>query len=140
MFCSSCGAEANDTASFCPQCGKPLAHGETSSSQGGSTPYQGQPVRARPEKYQGQPVGARPENVPNYLVQAILVTLFCCLPMGIVAIVFAAQVNGKLQAGDHEGALQASSTAKLWCWISFGSGLVLAGIYLLFFGGMFLLA
>lgn len=131
MFCSSCGAEANDTASFCPQCGKPLAHGETSSSQGGSTSY---------TSYQGQPVGSRPENVPNYLVQAILVTVFCCLPMGIVAIVFAAQVNGKLQAGDHEGALKASSTAKLWCWISFGLGLGLVGIYLLFIGGMFLLA
>jgi hypothetical protein len=63
-------------------------------------------------------------NIPNYLVQAILVTLFCCLPGGIVAIVFAAQVNGKLQAGDVAGARAASDTAKMWCWISFGVGLV----------------
>ena len=44
------------------------------------------------------------ENIPNYLVQAILVTLFCCLPFGVVAIIQAAQVNSKLQAGDVAGA------------------------------------
>ena len=44
--------------------------------------------------------------VPNHLVWAILSTLFCCLPLGIVSIVFAAQVNGKLAAGDVAGALR----------------------------------
>ena len=39
-------------------------------------------------------------QVPNNLVWAILSTLFCCLPAGIVSIVYAAQVNGKLAAGD----------------------------------------
>jgi hypothetical protein len=62
--------------------------------------------------------------VPNYLVQAILTTIFCCLPFGIVAIVFAAQVNGKLAAGDYAGATQTSNQAKMWCWIAFGIGLV----------------
>src|SRR5690242_9892722 len=37
---------------------------------------------------------------PNHLVWSILTTLFCCLPLGIVSIIFAAQVNGKWQAGD----------------------------------------
>ena len=31
------------------------------------------------------------------------VTLFCCLPFGIVSIVHAAQVNGKVEAGDRRG-------------------------------------
>src|SRR5262245_21143379 len=56
---------------------------------------------------------------PNYLPQASLVTLFCCLIPGIVAIVNAAQVNSKLVAGDYEGAQRASDLAKVWCWISF---------------------
>ena len=38
--------------------------------------------------------------VPNHLVWAIAVTIFCCLPAGMVAIVYAAQVNGMLDAGD----------------------------------------
>jgi len=69
------------------------------------------------------------QNVPNYLPQAILTTIFCCLPFGIVAIVYAAQVNSKLAAGDYEGALSASKSAKLWSWISFGSGLAIVVIY-----------
>jgi len=56
-------------------------------------------------------------------VFAILATVLCCLPAGIPAIVYAAQVNGKLQAGDLAGARAASENAKMWCWISFGIGL-----------------
>jgi len=69
--------------------------------------------------------------VPNYLVQAILTTIFCCLPFGIVSIVYAAQVNGKLQAGDRAGAVQSSRNARMWAWISFGTGLVVIGGYLI---------
>jgi hypothetical protein len=69
--------------------------------------------------------------VPNYLVQAILVTICCCLPGGIVAIVYAAQVNGKLASGDYTGARVASDTAKMWCWISFGVGLAINALYLI---------
>jgi len=61
---------------------------------------------------------------PNYLVQSILVTLCCCLPAGIAAIVFAAQVNSKHAAGDYAGAQAASKNAKMWCWIALGVGLV----------------
>jgi hypothetical protein len=62
-------------------------------------------------------------TVPNYLVFAILATVFCCLPTGIPAIIYAAQVNAKLQQGDLAGAQAASGNAKMWCWISFGAGL-----------------
>ena len=64
-------------------------------------------------------------KIPNYLVQAILVTLCCCLPGGIVAIVYAAQVNSKQTAGDIAGAQESSNKAKMWCWISFGVGIVI---------------
>lgn len=62
--------------------------------------------------------------VPNYLVPAILVTLFCCLPGGIVSIVYASQVNGKIAAGDIAGAQAASKNAKMWTMISAGVGVV----------------
>ena len=71
------------------------------------------------------PIPNAPANVPNYLIPAILTTLCCCLPFGVVGIVFAAQVNGKLAAGDYAGAVRTSNQAKIWCWVSFGIGLLL---------------
>lgn len=68
---------------------------------------------------------------PNYLVFAILTTIFCCQILGIVSIVFAAQVNSKWASGDFDGALNASKNAKLWAWIAFGSGIAI-GLILTF--------
>jgi len=62
---------------------------------------------------------------PNYLVFAILTTIFCCQILGIVSIVFAAQVNSKWNAGDYQGALNASKNAKLWAWVSTLSGFII---------------
>ena len=76
------------------------------------------------------PGGMPAPSIPNYLVQAILCTLFCCLPAGIVAIVYAAQVNSKLGMGDRAGAMQSSENAKKWAWVSFGVGLGVAVIYI----------
>lgn len=70
-----------------------------------------------------QPSGTPP---PNYLVFAILTTIFCCQILGIVSIVFAAQVNSKWNSGDIQGAMDASKNAKLWAWIAFGSGIIIA--------------
>ena len=68
---------------------------------------------------------------PNYLVFAILTTIFCCQILGIVSIVFAAQVNSRWNSGDIQGALDASKNAKLWSWIAFGSGLIIALVFTL---------
>jgi hypothetical protein len=69
----------------------------------------------------------------SYLVPAILVTIFCCLPPGIAAIVYAAQVNSKLELGDVAGARNASRNARLWCWVSFAIGAFGAVAYLVLF-------
>jgi len=70
-------------------------------------------------------------NVPTYLVPAILSTIFCCIPFGIVAIVFAAQVGSKLHAGDVAGAQRASAKARIWFWAAFLTGLILSTLWLL---------
>ena len=71
---------------------------------------------------------ATPATVPNYMIPAII-SLFCCWPLAIVAIIFAAQVNGKVAAGDMQGAMDASKKAKLFSYIAIGLGLGLAIIY-----------
>lgn len=69
----------------------------------------------------GQP-GSQPP--PNYLPWAIVTTLLCCLPAGIVSIVFASQVNGKWRAGDLQGAATASNRAKTWAIVSAVLGVI----------------
>jgi ABC-type Fe3+ transport system permease subunit len=63
---------------------------------------------------------------PNYLVWAILTTVFCCLPFGIVSLIYAAQVNSKWASGDIEGAKLSSKNARTWAWVAFAVGIALA--------------
>lgn len=67
-------------------------------------------------------------QVPNYLVWAILVTLLCFLPTGIVAIVYASQVGSKLAMGDVAGARDSSNKAKMWTIVSAVIGVVIGAL------------
>lgn len=138
MYCPTCGARNSETARFCGNCGQTLR--EQASREEGAAPAPPSPPPApAPERpYESGPgykpfrgADVAPTHVPNYLVQAILVTLFCCVPLGIVAIVYAAQVNGKVASGDMEGAWRTSRSARNWAWISFGVGLVIMAFWVI---------
>ena len=106
-------------------------------------------VSSEPSPYQpptasvstAQPTPLAPEmialmKVPNYLAQSILATLFCCLPFGVVAIVYASKVDGLKHIGDLEAAKAASNSAKLWINISvFAFLIVMVGSWLVSFLG-----
>ena len=72
---------------------------------------------------------------PNYLIWAILSTVFCCLPLGIASIVFAAQVNGKWAAGDVAGAMDSSKKARNFALWGTVVGLILLVVYVLLLVG-----
>lgn len=101
MYCTTCGKPGPDNATVCPSCGAVIR----------------------------RPPPAPTVVVPNYLIQSVLVTLCCCLPFGVVAIVYSAQVNAKLAGGDIAGARGASKNARIWCWVSFGCGVIAAVVY-----------
>ena len=100
MYCPTCGASNDEGAKFCKACGGSLT---------------------------SEPASGPPTHVPNHLVWAILVTIFCCLPFGIVSIVYAAQVNSFVAEGRFDSARRASENAKMWAWIAFAVGLVSFG-------------
>ena len=68
------------------------------------------------------------DEIPTYLWQSIVCTLFCCTPVGVVAIVFAAQASTRLAQGNMAGGRQASDSARKWCTGSFIAGLFVWGI------------
>ena len=81
---------------------------------------------------QGNPYGPQmPQKPDNYLVWAILSTLLCCLPFGIVAIVKSSKVDTLWYAGNHVEAIQASNDAKKWSIISAVVGLVGGLLYVI---------
>ena len=90
---------------FCSKCGKEI------------------PNDAMVCQYCGQQLAAV-QKIDNHLVEAILVTLFCCLPFGIVSIVYASQVASLVAAGNIDGALDASKKAHRWAMIGMILGIV----------------
>ena len=64
-----------------------------------------------------QPQEVKPDN---FLAWAIISTILCCLPFGIVAIVYASQVDSYWFAGNHEAARRSSRNARTWTWVSVG--------------------
>ena len=75
--------------------------------------------------------GVQPKN---YLVESILVTIFCCLPLGVVGIVFASQVSTKYVAGDYAGAEESSKQAKKFMIWGLIAGVVVIVAYLAIMG------
>lgn len=107
MFCAECGAQINDNAAVCTKCGVPVAGSKLAPN--GNV------------------------QVPNHMVGAVLTTLFCCLIGGIIAIIYASQVNTKLAQGDIAGAQAASKTANTWIIINVCCGL-LGGVFYFILG------
>ena len=73
------------------------------------------------------------QPINTYLWQSIVVTLLCCLPAGIVAIINATRVSSLQQIGDIQGAQDASEKAKKWCIISVVGYVVSVVIGIIFF-------
>jgi hypothetical protein len=98
-----------------PPTGQPGGYPPSSPFSDPGNPY------AAPKPGQGP---LPPGSVKNWLVESILALICCCWPLAIPAVVYAAQVNGKLSAGDYQGAVDSSNNAKKWLIIAVCAGLV----------------
>lgn len=79
----------------------------------------------------------KPARPNSYLALAIISTILCCLPTGIVSIVYATKVNSAYEDGKYEEAEKASKNAKLWGLISVGAAALVGILYLIFGAAMF---
>ena len=76
----------------------------------------------------------------NYLALAIISTIICCLPLGIVSIIYSTKVNTAYDAGNYDEAMRNSKNAKTWGIVSVAVALAGLVIYLLIFGFAFFAA
>ena len=76
----------------------------------------------------------KPPRPDSYLALAIISTIICCLPLGIVSIVYATKVNSLYADGNYDEAIRASKNAKTWGLVSVGVAVVGLLIYILIFG------
>lgn len=79
-----------------------------------------------------------PKRPKTWLVESILVTILCCLPFGIVGIVYAIRVNSLYDQTSYEEAKRVSNNAKRWTIIGFVIGIVvfLISVILMFSMGL----
>lgn len=80
----------------------------------------------------------QPTRPNNYLALAIVSTILCCLPTGIVSIVYSTKVNDEYNDGNYEAANRSSKNAKTWAIVSIGIALFGWIIYIAIFGLAFL--
>ncbi|MGN0213574.1 MAG: CD225/dispanin family protein [Muribaculaceae bacterium] len=97
--------------------------------QGTTPPAMGYYPNQQSNAWNMQQVPAQPKT---WLVESILVTLFCCLPLGIVGIIKAANVSSLYNAGRYQEAEQSSQEAGKWTKWGFFIGLVGCILYFLF--------
>ncbi len=136
MYCPNCGAQNADNANRCANCGYVVQ-----SIQTPRVDVPPPPVTA----------GGSVSSIPTRLTGAIVLTVlnfflflfgfltllnlfnFLGVITGIVAIVFAAQVSGRIGSGNYAGATEASSYAKIMNWVSLGI-MALGVIYIAILG------
>ena len=118
MFCRTCGNPMPDNVPSCPSCGMPAT---------GAAPASGAPVQVAVGV--AQP-GAPLQASVGTLVGSILVTMFCCLPFGIVSIVYACKANSAAGIGNRALMESAQRTAVGWIIASVASGAVFFVLYI----------
>lgn len=109
---------------------------DPAASWGAAAPGSGDSSWSTPAQAGGQQWGAAAAQGPKpdtWLWQSIVVTLLCCLPAGVVGIIFAAQANSAVGAGNYDEAREKAKTARLATLIGLGLGVVVIILYIIFF-------
>lgn len=143
MKCNFCREEIPDGEKICPLCGSPVNNERVPQEhEAPEREAQDQPdpdrdaLRGGQKEYsyqyglQGQSaenVRQDPINGTLYLILSVLATLLCCLPFGIIGIIFSSRINSQQKNGDYEGARISEKMAKIFLILSLLLGIVAGG-------------
>ena len=153
MYCKNCGAEINEGALFCGNCGMKIET-EQPVYEAPAEPVFEEPVQEEPvqgeyhqdthneyqeqgsyvppvmPEYQAEPVvnGERPNTV-LWIVLAAVEIFTCCQLTGIISLIFAILGHVAADKGDFADAAKKIKTAKIWFWVGIGLGILATVIY-----------
>ena len=137
MNCKNCYQEIPDGSKFCPHCGAKQNEVQPNAEQENAVkndPVQATGAAKTTENATGYQDVSGYQNNGGYQDAAlsIISTVCCCLPFGIVGIVFSVKINSAMNAGNYEEAAQNAKMAKIWTIVSFVVGLVVGILYFMF--------
>ena len=98
MYCIKCGSKNMEENKFCFNCGTELRKQEM--------------------------IEIKYLKIKTYLIPAIISTTMCCMPFGIVSIIYAVKTSGFIEEGNILKAKEVSKKAKKWCILSFVTGFI----------------
>lgn len=122
---NSNSSDSNGGYSYGQNSGDPnggYSYGRNSSDPNGGYNYGGSSNNGYNQYNNGQP--EKQISGTPYIIFSILVTLCCCLPLGIVSIVYASKINSLQKSGDYEGAKAAAKKAKIFMIVGAIGGLI----------------
>lgn len=144
MKCKFCREEIPEGAKVCPLCGSVVSNEEWPAKQ--ETPVwndgkkneqqdgpEGQDLQGEWQsssyhyKEAGQTtdyINQNPINGTMYIVLSVLATLLCCLPFGIIGIVFSSRINFQQKNGNYESARESAKMAKIFLILSLVLGII----------------
>ena len=115
VVCPGCGGHPFASNKFCRVCGIPMNPEQVICVRCGAPVHPGQAFYG---------IGREWEEIPDYLVWAVLETLFCCLPFGAIAIVYAVGANSEKSNGNYALARKKARSAERWLICGFVFGLI----------------
>lgn len=126
MYCPNCGTQNNDNQRFCRNCGVSLNN--TLQTPNIYDKREGDSINNNFTDTQRPP--------KTWLTEAILATIFCCVPLGIIGIVNAAKVESTFRDGNitqsKEYSQKAAKFVKLGFWIGLGAGIIYIILIIIF--------
>ncbi len=138
MKCKFCREEIPEGARMCPLCGAAVDSAEMQTEQ--EAPVQNDEQDKESFQYHNSGVGQTandigqaPLNGTLYMVLSVLATLLCCLPFGIIGIVFSSRINFQQRNGDYEGARVSAKMAERFLVLSLVLGLIVGFAAMSFF-------
>lgn len=103
MRCPECGADnQSEVTNICDRCGAKL----------------------KDLQPQTRMEGTKPAKFESYFIHSIILLACCCMPFGIVALIYAADAKSKFETGRYREAEEKAAKAKLWCIIGLVGGII----------------